>query len=256
MSEVPWYLQYIKEILGSIAAIVAAVVYLVKRKSKKPQITMQQTVSSKTETEVNVNVPISIGESRKEIAETKKEEIEKDKRWDINERIHLDKKSYKDYELKKGSSISVEISSDNPVDIFILDEENFDRFKRGLKKVEPRLFKEGVSKTTFNDKMPKSFKCYLIIVNGGRTPVIVDVKFRYEWNYQGYYETTKDGLQERGDNMRYKIQISAPKEKTKREYTIEASNNEEFKRELSRISKKWIDETGILNFTLTSITTG
>jgi hypothetical protein len=50
---------------------------------------------------------------------------------------------------------------------------------------------------------------------------------------------------------KFKIEIEAHREKIKREYVIEASNKEEYSRELARIEREWIIETGILNFTST-----
>lgn len=147
MSEVPWYLQYVKEILGIIATIVTIIVAVIKLKSKKE-------------------------------GKSKKKELEV-ARWVINERINLDKSSYQDYELKRGSVTSVEISAEDPVDVLILDEENFDKFKRGLRTTYTRLIKEGVTKTTFDYKVPKSIKCYLVINNSGRISATVDVKLKY-----------------------------------------------------------------------------
>ena len=51
--------------------------------------------------------------------------------------------------------------------------------------------------------------------------------------------------------MKFKIEIEAHRGKIKREYIIEASNGEEFSRELARIEREWVIETGILNFTST-----
>lgn len=51
--------------------------------------------------------------------------------------------------------------------------------------------------------------------------------------------------------MKFKIGIEAHKGKVKREYIVEASNGEEFSRELARIETERVMETGILNFTST-----
>ena len=50
-------------------------------------------------------------------------------------------------------------------------------------------------------------------------------------------------------SMKFKIEIEAHKEKIKKEYIIAASDAEEFSRELVRIEREWVIETGILNFT-------
>ena len=52
--------------------------------------------------------------------------------------------------------------------------------------------------------------------------------------------------------MKFKIEIEAHKGKIKRDYVVEASNGEEFSRELARIETEWVMETGILNFTSTT----
>ena len=51
--------------------------------------------------------------------------------------------------------------------------------------------------------------------------------------------------------MKFKIEIEAQNDKIKREYIAEASNGKEFSRELARIEKEWVLETGILNFVST-----
>ena len=52
--------------------------------------------------------------------------------------------------------------------------------------------------------------------------------------------------------MKFKIEVEAHKGKVKREYVVEASNGEEFSRELERIEREWVLETGILNFVSTT----
>ena len=51
--------------------------------------------------------------------------------------------------------------------------------------------------------------------------------------------------------MKFKIEVEAHNGKVKREYIIEASNGKELSREIRRIEREWILETGILNFTIT-----
>ena len=52
--------------------------------------------------------------------------------------------------------------------------------------------------------------------------------------------------------MKFKIEIEAHKGKIKKGYVIEASNGEEFSRELARVEREWVMETGILNFISTT----
>ena len=51
--------------------------------------------------------------------------------------------------------------------------------------------------------------------------------------------------------FRFKIEVESQDGKVKREYIVEASNGEEFSRELARVEREWVMETGILNFTST-----
>ena len=56
----------------------------------------------------------------------------------------------------------------------------------------------------------------------------------------------------KNDVMKFKIEIEVDKGKVKREYIVEASNREEFSKELASIEREWVIETGILNFTSTT----
>jgi len=60
----------------------------------------------------------------------------------------------------------------------------------------------------------------------------------------------------KGDKLKLKIRRKAPKENIEKEWTIEYSNKEELFRKLRKIDNEWIKETGILNFTQTSILSG
>ena len=52
--------------------------------------------------------------------------------------------------------------------------------------------------------------------------------------------------------MKFKIEVEAQNGKIKREYVVEASDGEEFSKELARVEREWVIETGILNFTSTT----
>ena len=52
--------------------------------------------------------------------------------------------------------------------------------------------------------------------------------------------------------FRFKIEVESQNGKVKRDYVIEASNGEEFSRELERVEREWVIETGILNFVSTT----
>ena len=52
--------------------------------------------------------------------------------------------------------------------------------------------------------------------------------------------------------FRFKIEVESQDGEVKKEYVVEASNGEEFSRELARIETEWVMETGILNFTSTT----
>ena len=52
--------------------------------------------------------------------------------------------------------------------------------------------------------------------------------------------------------FRFKIEVESQDGKVKKEYVVEASNGEEFSKELARVEREWVMETGILNFTSTT----
>ena len=52
--------------------------------------------------------------------------------------------------------------------------------------------------------------------------------------------------------FRFKIELESQDGKVKKEYIAEASNGEEFSRELARVEREWVIETGILNFVSTT----
>ena len=52
--------------------------------------------------------------------------------------------------------------------------------------------------------------------------------------------------------FRFKIEVESQDGEVKKEYVVEASNGEEFSKELARVEREWVMETGILNFTSTT----
>ena len=52
--------------------------------------------------------------------------------------------------------------------------------------------------------------------------------------------------------MKFKIEVEAQRGNVKREYVVEASNGDGFSRELERVEREWVLETGILNFVSTT----
>ena len=52
--------------------------------------------------------------------------------------------------------------------------------------------------------------------------------------------------------FRFKIEVESQDSKVKRDYVVEASNGEEYSRELTRVEREWVLETGILNFVSTA----
>ena len=52
--------------------------------------------------------------------------------------------------------------------------------------------------------------------------------------------------------FQFKIEVESQDGKVKKEYVVEASNGEEFSKELARVEREWVLETGILNFTSTT----
>ena len=51
--------------------------------------------------------------------------------------------------------------------------------------------------------------------------------------------------------MKFKVEVESQDGKVKREYIMEASNGEEWSREIRRIEREWVMETGILDFVIT-----
>jgi len=51
--------------------------------------------------------------------------------------------------------------------------------------------------------------------------------------------------------MKFKVEVESRDGKVKREYIIEASNGEEWSKEIRRIEREWVLETGLLHFTIT-----
>ena len=51
--------------------------------------------------------------------------------------------------------------------------------------------------------------------------------------------------------MKFKIEVEPQKRNVKRKYVVEASNGKELSKELARVEREWVMETGILNFTST-----
>lgn len=49
--------------------------------------------------------------------------------------------------------------------------------------------------------------------------------------------------------FRFKIEVESKDGKVKKKNVVEASNGEEFSKELARVEREWVIETGILNFT-------
>ena len=52
--------------------------------------------------------------------------------------------------------------------------------------------------------------------------------------------------------FQFKIDVESQDGKVRKEYVVEASNGEEFSRELERVEREWVLETGILNFVSTT----
>jgi len=51
--------------------------------------------------------------------------------------------------------------------------------------------------------------------------------------------------------MKFKVEVESQNGKVKREYVIEASNGKELSKEIRRIEREWVLETGILDFVIT-----
>lgn len=79
-----------------------------------------------------------------------------------------------EFELMKGNHLKGEISSDGPIDIYFVDDENFDKWDKN-RRFDSEDCNEGVLETNIDYEVPREGTWYLIIENNGRKSVRVKV---------------------------------------------------------------------------------
>lgn len=128
------------------------------------------------------NVSITVHSGKKKGAQNLPEESENlqdEKRETLRkERIVVDASDGYSYEfgLVKGDHLRGEITSTSPIDVFFVDEFNFDKWNRGRRYFEPEDSNNSVLETNIDYIAPKKGKWYVIIENNGRKPTTVKVQ--------------------------------------------------------------------------------
>jgi hypothetical protein len=128
-------------------------------------------VMASDEAEVNINVPSA---EKKQAEKPSAEEKEILRKETI---VVSPSKGYSyEVELMKGEHLKGEISSNSCIDIYFVDEFNFDKWNRGKKSFDYEDSNEGILETNIDYVAPKKGKWYLIIENNGRKSATVKVR--------------------------------------------------------------------------------
>lgn len=120
-----------------------------------------------------VNITVSSEKKRAKRESPEEEEEKKIFRKETIEVSPTDGYSY-EFELVKGDHLKGEISSTSRIDIYFVNDFNFDKWNRG-KSFDPENCNEGVIETTIDYLVPKRGQWYLIIENNERKSAIVKV---------------------------------------------------------------------------------
>jgi hypothetical protein len=90
---------------------------------------------------------------------------------------------YYDFKLSKEEHLKMEISSNNPIDIYFVDDANFDKWDKG-KQFEYKDGTEGILETTIDYIVTRTGIWYLLIENKGRKSATVSVsQVRYSFEF-------------------------------------------------------------------------
>jgi hypothetical protein len=84
-----------------------------------------------------------------------------------------------EFELTRGDHLRGEIVSDNPMDIYFVDEINFDKWGKN-RYFEPETCNEGVFETQIDYVTPRKGTWYLILENNGKASARVNVRLYVE----------------------------------------------------------------------------
>lgn len=88
--------------------------------------------------------------------------------------LRKDEFLYYDFKLKKGDNLKGEISSESPIDIFILDEKNFEKVFKG-KSFEDKYGSEDVLQTKIDYVESSKGTRFFVMINRGKTHTRVTV---------------------------------------------------------------------------------
>lgn len=97
-----------------------------------------------------------------------------EKRFDERISIQAEEYAYYEFELSKGNKVRGKISSDEPVDVWFLDEKNFDKLDRD-KSFQEEDGTEGVYETKLVFEATKKGSWFVVIQNQTETATEVEV---------------------------------------------------------------------------------
>ena len=104
---------------------------------------------------------------------------EKERMFDERFLLEEDEHGHYEFKLSKGDRIKGEIHSDEPVDIWFLDEINFDKFVRA-KRFDEEDVSGSVYDTKLDFKVPSKGKWFVVIENPNKDSTEVRVKLSSE----------------------------------------------------------------------------
>jgi hypothetical protein len=130
--------------------------------------------------QAEVNITIHSGKKRKVQNLPEERETTQDEKEEapLRERVVVapsEGYSYQFEGLVKGDHVRGEIASTSPIDVFFMDEFNFDKWDRGRRYFEPEDSNNSVLETTIDYATPRKGKWYVIIENKGRKSATVKV---------------------------------------------------------------------------------
>lgn len=119
-----------------------------------------------------VNIKPKEGGEQEPEAKTEEKEILRDETIRISPQ---DASYYYVFELKKGEILKGEISSDNHIDIYFVDNTNFKKWDKGRVFFDCEYSNESVLKTKIDYLVPRRGTWYVLIENNGKKTAIVKV---------------------------------------------------------------------------------
>jgi len=106
----------------------------------------------------------------------KPKEIDVKSRKTYKETISIEPRKYSFYEFKllRGNKVKGEVTSDTPIDVFFVDEQNFDKFDRGVR-FDAADGTEGIYDSTPEFEAPRKGIWIVVLGNMNKTPAKVKV---------------------------------------------------------------------------------